>query len=184
MQLFSENFTEITPPSAVLLRRPKCMGRDSYAHSNNKKRIRKWNFITIGGKSVFNKQWYDAGVETLSDILDKEGSFLSFSEFKKKYNIKTNFLHYLGLCNAIPKQWRQVFERDFEKKSACTRESTHPRNISLMTRQQVRAFYVAKAFQKPTAEAYLIKAGFTDQTINFFYFFLFFLFTTNTLHYI
>ena len=114
-----------------------------------------WNnyLITIGGKSVFYEQWHDADVETMSDILDKDGRFLYQSEFKKKWNIKTNFLHYLGLCNAIPKQWRQVFERDFEKKSACTRESTHPRNISLMTRQQVRAFYVAKAFQKPTAEA-------------------------------
>ena len=31
------------------------------------------------------------------------------------------------------------------------------------------AFYVAKAFQKSTAEAYLIKAGFTDQAIKALY---------------
>ena len=33
----------------------------------------------------------------------------------------------------------------------------------------ISAFYVAKAFQKPTAEAYLIKAGFKDQTIKVLY---------------
>ena len=94
-----------------------------------------WNnhLITIGGKSVFYKQWHDAGVETLSDILDKDGSFLSFSKFKKKYNIKTNFLHYLGLCNAIQKHWRKAFDRNFEKESACTVNSTRPKNHYLMT---------------------------------------------------
>ena len=37
-----------------------------------------WNNheVTIGGKSVFYKQWYDAGVKTLPDILDKEGKFV------------------------------------------------------------------------------------------------------------
>ena len=99
------------------------------------------------------------------EILDKDRNFSSFSEFKKRYNIKRNFLHYLGLCNAIPKHWRKVFDRDFEKESACMRKLTLPKNDYLMTCQQVRAFYVAKAFHKPTAEAYLIKTGFTDQTI-------------------
>ena len=32
--------------------------------------------VTIGGKSVFYKQWYDAGVKTWPDILDKEGKFV------------------------------------------------------------------------------------------------------------
>ena len=37
-----------------------------------------WNNheVTIGGKSVFYKQWYDAGVKTLPDILNKEGKFV------------------------------------------------------------------------------------------------------------
>ena len=62
-----------------------------------------WNNheITIGGKSVFYKQWYDAGVKTLPDILNKEGKFVT--AFKEKYKINTNFLCYIGLCNAIPK---------------------------------------------------------------------------------
>ena len=52
-----------------------------------------WNnhLVTIGGKSIFYLQWFNAGVKTLSDILDEEGKFLSFPEFRKKYRIKTNF---------------------------------------------------------------------------------------------
>ena len=64
-----------------------------------------WNNheVTISGKSVFYKQWYDAGVKTLPDILDKVGKFLTFTAFKEKYKINTNFLCYIGLCNVIPK---------------------------------------------------------------------------------
>ena len=58
-----------------------------------------WNNheVTIGGKSVFYKQWYDAGVKTLPEILDKEGKFLAFTAIKKKYKINTNFLCYIGV---------------------------------------------------------------------------------------
>ena len=76
-----------------------------------------WNNheVTIGGKSVFYKQWYDAGVKTLPEILGKEGKFLAFTAIKKKYKINTNFLCYIGLCNAIPNYWRKVFRRDNEE---------------------------------------------------------------------
>ena len=47
------------------------------------------NEVTIGGKSVFYKQWYDAGVKTLPDIPDKEGKFMTFTAFKEKYKINT-----------------------------------------------------------------------------------------------
>ena len=91
-----------------------------------------WNnhFITIGGKSIFYRQWYNAGIKTLSDILDEEGNFLSFPEFRKKYKIKTNFLRYFGLCNAIPKYWKEAFKRGLENESVTTGQSaTHPLNI-------------------------------------------------------
>ena len=43
----------------------------------------------------------DAGVKTLPDILDKEEKFLTFTAFKERYKINTNFLCYIGLCNAL-----------------------------------------------------------------------------------
>ena len=61
-----------------------------------------WNNheVTIGGKSVF---WYDVGVTTLPDILDEEGKFLTFTAFKEKYKIITNFLCCIGLSKKITK---------------------------------------------------------------------------------
>ena len=51
------------------------------------------NEVTIGGKSVFYKQW-DAGVKTLPDIPDKEGKFMTFTAFKEKYKINTHSVLY------------------------------------------------------------------------------------------
>ena len=126
-----------------------------------------WNNheVTIGGKSVFYKQWYDAGVKTLPDILDKEGKFLAFTVFKEKYKINTNFLCYIGLCNAILKHWRKVFRRDYENDIVGSDESVQPFKNSPPTCWQARAFFVSKSFQKPTSEVRLIEAGFTDQTV-------------------
>ena len=74
----------------------------------------------------FYKQWYDAGVKTLPDILDKEGKFLTFTAFKEKYKINTNFLCYIGLCNAVPKHWRKVFGRHNENDLVVSDESVQP----------------------------------------------------------
>ena len=37
-----------------------------------------------------------------------------FTDFKKNHIINTNFLCYIGLCNATSKHWRKAFSRDNE----------------------------------------------------------------------
>ena len=122
-----------------------------------------WNNheVTIGGKSVF---WYDAGVTTLPDILEKEGKFLTFTAFKEKYKINTNFLCCIGLCKKIPQHWREVFRRDKKIDLVVSEESVQLFKNSPPTCRQARAFYVSKTFQKPTSEVRLAEAGFTYQT--------------------
>ena len=119
--------------------------------------------------TVVNQQWYNARVKTLPDILDEEGNFLSFPEFRKKYKIKTNFLRYFGFCNAIPKYLKEAFYRDLVNESVGTAQSTHPLNLSFWTCQQARSLYVSKTFPKSTSKARLIKAGFTDRSIEALY---------------
>ena len=95
---------------------------------------------------------------------------MTFTEFKKKYKINTNFPCYIGLCNAIPKHWRKAFSRDNENDLVVTEhESGKPFKNLPPTCRQARAFYVSRSFQKPTSEIHLIEAGFTDQTIAAFY---------------
>ena len=65
-----------------------------------------WNnhFITIGGKSIFYRQWYNARVKTLSDILDKEETFLSLPKFGKKYKLKqTIYVIWIVQCHSKEK---------------------------------------------------------------------------------
>ena len=58
----------------------------------------------------------------------------------------------------------------FENESVITEQyATHPVNISFWTCQQARSFYISKMFQNPTSKARLIKAGFTDRSIEALY---------------
>ena len=94
-----------------------------------------------------------------------EGKFLTFTAFKEKYKINTNFLCCIGLCKKIPKHWREVFRRDKENDLVVSDESVKLFKNSPPTCRQARAFYVSKTFQKLTSEVHLIvEAGFTDQT--------------------
>ena len=90
---------------------------------------------------------------------------MTFTAFKEKYKIITNFLCCIGLCKKIPKHWREVFRRDKENDLVVSDESVKLFKNSPPTCRQARAFYVSKTFQKLTSEVHLIvEAGFTDQT--------------------
>ena len=53
-----------------------------------------------------------------------------FTEFKKNHIINTNFLCYIGLCNATSKHWRKAFSRDNENDLVVTEhESVQPFEI-------------------------------------------------------
>ena len=66
-----------------------------------------WNNqdIKIDNKMIFFRTWFDKGVYTLKDLkdlLDPNLDFLSYEEFKLRYQLHTNFFTYFGLINAIP----------------------------------------------------------------------------------
>jgi len=56
--------------------------------------------LLIGNKSVFFKSWCDAGIHCKGDIY-KNGSFISVDELNKMYNLKINFINYIGVTRAI-----------------------------------------------------------------------------------
>ena len=61
-----------------------------------------WNnkYILIGGQSIFMRDWYEKGIIFISDLCDQYGAWLSYDAFCKKYNIRTNYLRYLGIVSA------------------------------------------------------------------------------------
>ena len=59
--------------------------------------------LTIDNKSIFYKEWFKKGVSILNDFIkdDENCTFYSLEEFKEKFNIRTNFLHYYGIILTI-----------------------------------------------------------------------------------
>ena len=55
-----------------------------------------WNNrdIKIDNKTIFFRTWFDKGVYTLKDLLDQNLDFLTYEEFKLRYQLQTNFLTY------------------------------------------------------------------------------------------
>ena len=59
--------------------------------------------IRIGGKPFFWEEWFEKGIRTIKDLLDKNGNLLSFPDFQLKYSLqKTAFLHFYQVICAIP----------------------------------------------------------------------------------
>ena len=61
-----------------------------------------WNnrLILVAGQSIFMRNWYEKGIVFISDLCDQNGAWLSYDNLCKKYNIRTNYLRYLGIVSA------------------------------------------------------------------------------------
>lgn len=52
--------------------------------------------IKVEKKSMFYKEWYKKGVKIVKDLLHNDGSFLSKSDFEKRFNLnKVCFMQYI-----------------------------------------------------------------------------------------
>ena len=74
-----------------------------------------WNnkSVTIDNATLFWKSWFEEGVVTVKDVLNPEGNFLSYEEFRNKFNITTNYLHYFQLISAIPSDLKRRAAQTF-----------------------------------------------------------------------
>ena len=68
-----------------------------------------WNnkHILIDGKSVYWKEWHDAGILRIKDLLDESNRFIIPNKFLIKTGLKVPFTKPLfGLISAIPSRWK------------------------------------------------------------------------------
>ena len=84
-----------------------------------------WNnkYIKINNHPIFFKYIYSKGFMFVGDLLS-EGKIISFEEAVRKGVDKKYFLHWFGIINAIPREWKNnislqlqeyYFERPFPK---------------------------------------------------------------------
>ena len=62
--------------------------------------------ILIDGKSVYWKEWHEAGILRIKDLLDENNKFLTFDKFRLKTGLKVPFTMLYGLMLAIPYNWK------------------------------------------------------------------------------
>ena len=120
-----------------------------------------WNNrkILIDGNSVFYKSWFDQNVIRVQDLLQEEGKFLSFKNFCYQFKFKTPFTLYFGLINSISTSWRLVSENP---PSPCPASEEKEETIST---KHVYNLLLKKFFVPPTAEAKILRHGFTPETV-------------------
>ena len=89
---------------------------EHWANLNNREKnlecesARIWHnsLIRIENKPFFYKSWFNAGVEKVRDLLDKDCHFISFHDFVKKFKIKTNYyLEYYKIVSTL-QQYKKI----------------------------------------------------------------------------
>ena len=59
------------------------------------------NKIKIDNKSIFYKEWFEKGVQSINDLINEDGTYLTLDQFQEKYKIVVNFFKYNSIISAI-----------------------------------------------------------------------------------
>ena len=65
------------------------------------------SLIRVGNRPIHYGSWSSKGVKTVGHLIKDENSFLSFSDFTERYNVKTNFLTFHGVISAVKSLWKR-----------------------------------------------------------------------------
>ena len=88
-----------------------------------------WNnsFITINGKSVWWKRWFDQGIIRVSDILGPTGRTLPLADIKRKFNVDDWSYKIISLVDAIPRDWKIILKSETD--NPISRTATPEENV-------------------------------------------------------
>ena len=137
-----------------------------------------WNNrdIKVDNKTIFFRSWFEKGVSTLDSLLDSNLDFLRYEEFKTRYQLRTNFLTYLGVINAIPKHYKRAINQAKVQQEQLTQQHL---NLQTLTTKGIHKVFVNHLFEEPTMEQHLVDNGLREDQLSI-YFNLAFSFTKET----
>ena len=130
-----------------------------------------WNnkFIKIEGLSLYYQEWHNAGISKIKDIFDNN-KFLTPNEFCNKFHLKSsNFLKYLGLCNAIPREWIRVLKDTHQAPIQAAVETVDVVPINKLSCKMATERLISKTFLPPTAERRMRQANLDNEAIKIIY---------------
>ena len=61
------------------------------------------SLVKVGKKPIYYKSWSAKGIQNVRHLMRGESKFLSFTEFRERFDIKTNFLTFYGVISSIKK---------------------------------------------------------------------------------
>ena len=64
------------------------------------------SLIRVGNKAIHYKSWSSKGVRNMGHLMKDSTHFLSFEDFKERFNIRTNFLTFQGVISAMKDLWK------------------------------------------------------------------------------
>ena len=108
-------------------------------------------------KPVFDKNWYDAGITKISDLLNQNQDFLEWHELAITFNLKVSFTTHLGLVNAIPQNWKANLKNPILN-------DTHDTTVITLRTSSIYSSLLNTMFVPPTAETKILRHGFTETT--------------------
>ena len=110
--------------------------------------------MLVGRKPLVNRAWNDKGVYFINDLISEKGELYTETEFKKIYNVNTNFLQYNGITETI-KQFSK--DNDIVMNNLKLQNPILPNSISIyfMSIKGCKDFYniLNKNIEKPTSKA-------------------------------
>ena len=120
-----------------------------------------WNNrkILINGKAVFYKSWSGQNIIRIQDLLQEDGKLLSFKNFCYQFKFKTPFTLYFGLINSISTYWRLISE------NPSSRFLESEEKEETISTKYVNKLLLKKFLVPPTAEAKILRHGFTPETV-------------------
>ena len=57
--------------------------------------------LHIGNKPINHRNYENAGIHVINDLLDENGNILTFEQLKSVYSCKTHFLEYAGISKTL-----------------------------------------------------------------------------------
>jgi hypothetical protein len=68
------------------------------------------SLITSNGRALYSKININNNLNTISNIVNNNGTFKSLEQINHEFNINLNFLEYLRIRQCIPHDWKQILD--------------------------------------------------------------------------
>ena len=59
---------------------------------------------------ILRFKYVENSIFFINDLMSDNNTLFSYDEFKKKYDINTNFVEFYSILSAIPKRWKSIIE--------------------------------------------------------------------------